>query len=226
MLSGTVATLTRDEVSFAFHMIYVVITHLKPVVPWPLWKVFPSRTPIVSSDVKVKMSMTAELSSLAYQELPAPSAPEGQSVLAMSVNPESVVDGLAMTLEEFRGTGTNDDENGVAPDENGTLGLLVSLTVVEVLPVKDVRKDPAKNIDAADELVVIELTLPCAPTRPLNGAADHDDAFVSHTATEEPGEENLPPNHTLDSFVSQNTACTAPFGPLDPSAAKAPDEGL
>jgi hypothetical protein len=51
-------------------------------------------------------------------------------------------EGAGSTSTASRGTGTRDDENGEAPAENGTLGLLVPLTD----PLwKLVTKDPAKN---------------------------------------------------------------------------------
>lgn len=119
--------------------------------------------------------------------------------------------------------GTSDEENGVAPLENGTLGLLVLFNEVPV-PWNDVMNEPAKTILKADEFDVMESTSAAAPERPPKGAFDQEPAFVSHTATAEPGEVNFPPTHTLLSVSSQYTALISPFGPLDPSAAKAPED--
>lgn len=60
----------------------------------------------------------------------------------------------------------------------------------------------------------------------MKGGLDQDRAFVSQTATEEPGDVKLPPTQTLLSFSSQNTAATSPLGPPDPSAANSPEEGV
>jgi hypothetical protein len=92
--------------------------------------------------------------------------------------------------------GTSDEENGVAPLENGTLGLLVLFNAVPV-PWKDVMNEPAKTMLEADEFEVMESTSAAAPERPPKGAFDQEPALVSHTATAEPGEVNFPPAHTL-----------------------------
>ena len=120
------------------------------------------------------------------------------------------------------GTGTRDDENGVAPVENGTLGLLVLLSVP--LPWNDAMNDPAKNMLEAEELDVMDNTSPAAPANPPKGALDQELAWGSHTATDDPGDVNFPPTHTLLFFASQYTALTWPLGPLDPNAEKAPED--
>ncbi len=56
----------------------------------------------------------------------------------------------------------------MAPEENGTFGLLVELTtVVELLP-NDVVNEPAKNRLDVDEFVVMDSTSEAAPDKPLN----------------------------------------------------------
>jgi hypothetical protein len=117
--------------------------------------------------------------------------------------------------------GTSDEENGVAPLENGTLGLLVVFNAVP-LPWNDVMNEPAKNMLEAEEFEVMDSTSAAAPERPPKGAFDQESALVFHKATDEPGEVNLPPTQTLLSPASQYTALISPFGPLDPSAAKVP----
>lgn len=129
----------------------------------------------------------------------------------------------AITCALPRGMGTREDENGVAPLEYGTLGLLV-LFNAEPLPWNEAMNDPDKKMLDADALVVMERTSAAAPLKPPNGAADHDFAFVSQTATAEPGDVNLPPTHTFPSFPSQYTAFISPFGPLLPSAANVLEE--
>jgi hypothetical protein len=114
----------------------------------------------------------------------------------MLVNPVSVDEGEATTCALDSDTGTREEENGVAPLEKGTLGLLV-LFNAEPFPWNDVMKEPAKNTLDEEELEVIERTSAAAPERPPKGACDQEFAFVSHTATDEPGEVNFPPAHTL-----------------------------
>jgi hypothetical protein len=118
------------------------------------------------------------------------------------------------------GIGTSDEENGVAPGENGTLGLLVPLIVI-LLP-KFVMNEPAKKRLEAEELVVMDRTSPAAPPKPPNGGADHEFALVSHIATDDPGEEKRPPTHTLSFGASQKIELTSPFGPslASPNAVK------
>lgn len=100
----------------------------------------------------------------------------------------SVDEGEPCTCAASRGTGTREDENGVAPWEKGTFGLFVVFNT-EPFPLKDARKDPAKKRLAWEAFVVIDKTSAAAPVRPPKGGADHDDAFVSQTATAEAGEE-------------------------------------
>lgn len=84
--------------------------------------------------------------------------------------------------------------------------------------------DPDKKMLDADAFVVMERTSAAEPLKPPNGAADHDFALVSQTATAEPGDVNLPPTQIFPFVPSQYTALISPFGPLVPSAANAPDE--
>lgn len=124
------------------------------------------------------------------------------------------------------GSGTREEENGVAPAEKGILGLLVSFKTRELLPWKVVMKEPARNILVPDELVVIEETLDCAPETPTKGGWDQEPDFGFQMATEDPGDVNLPPTQTLLSSSSQKMVFISPFGPLEPTAANAPDEGV
>lgn len=167
--------------------------------------------------------MTAVFPSAANQVFPGPSGPDGHNAFCILVNPASVLDGDASTCALDSGTGTSEDENGVAPLEKGTLGLLV-LFSGDPVPWNDVIKEPAKNSVDWEELEVMERTSAAAPERPPNGGLDHEFEFRSHTATDEPGDVNLPPTHTLLFLSSQYTALISPLGPLEPRAAKAPDD--
>lgn len=131
-------------------------THLKLVVPWLAWNVFPNRTPLTDMKAKVLIVMRASEPSAANQELPGPSAPAGQRMLAMSLKPDVDDDGAPWTWEPVRGMGTREEEKGVAPAEKGTLGLLVPLRI-RLLP-KDVTKEPAKNRLSSASLVEMETT--------------------------------------------------------------------
>jgi hypothetical protein len=111
-------------------------------------------------------------------------------------------EGEPCTCAASRGTGTREDENGVAPWEKGTFGLFVVFKT-EPFPLKDATKDPAKKRLAWKSLVVIDKTSAAAPVRPPKGGADHDDAFVSQTATAEAGEEKWPPARSLLRSESQ-----------------------
>lgn len=135
--------------------------------------------------------------------------------------PDVVDDGEASICAFCRGTGTSEDEKGVAPAENGTLGLLVPL-MTELLP-NEVTKEPAKNRLECDELAVIDETSALEPERPPNGGADQDEEATSQMATDGAGEVKLPPAHTFFALVSQNNALTSPLGPFEPSAATVPD---
>ena len=67
------------------------------------------------------------------QVLPGPSPPAGQRMLEILLNPDSDEDGLATTSAMMRGRGTREEENGNAPVEKGTLGLLVPLRPMELV---------------------------------------------------------------------------------------------
>ena len=62
------------------------------------------------------------------------------------------------------GMGTSEDEKGVAPAENGTLGLLFvllrTIVVFELDAPNDVINEPEKKRLASDALVVIDVTGP------------------------------------------------------------------
>ena len=109
---------------------------------------------------------------------------------------ESVLAGEGSMLAFCNGIGTKEDENGVAPAENGTFGLFVLLTTIDPLLLevpKDVTNDPEKNRLAEDALVVMDNTLPVSPP---NGAAVHAFVLTFHTATAREGCVNEPPTHT------------------------------
>ena len=118
--------------------------------------------------------------------------------------------------------GTKEEENGVAPAEKGTLGLLVEL-IVELSP-KLVTNEPAKNKLFSDELVVMERTWEPAPESPPKGGADHEFELVSQTATACPGDEKSPPTQTFLSDSSQKIAFTSPLGPPLPNPLNAEEE--
>ena len=63
-----------------------------------------------------------------------------------------------------KGIGTSEDEKGVAPAENGTLGLLFvllrTIVVFELDAPNDVINEPEKKRLASDALVVIDVTGP------------------------------------------------------------------
>ena len=184
---------------------------------------FPSRIPFALSEANALTLITAVLPSSASQVFPGPSGPEGHSMLWILLKLGLDEDGDASMCALDKGTGTRDDENGVAPVENGTLGLLVLLSAV-LLSWNDAMNDPAKNKLEAEELVVMDNTSPAAPAKPPKGALDQELALGSHTATDDPGDANFPPTHTLLFFTSQYTALTSPLGPLDPNAEKVPED--
>jgi hypothetical protein len=117
-----------------------------------------------------------------------------------------------------------EEENGVAPRENGTFGLLVPFRTTEPLSWKEVMKEPAKKRLASDEFVVMERTSDRAPVTPTKGGFDHKPDLISQRATDDPGDVKLPPAQIFPSFTSQNTVFTWPLGPPEPKAANAPDE--
>lgn len=200
-------------------------TNTNPVVPRLGWNVFPRRMPLAVMKDNVRTVMVAVFPSGPNQLFPAPSAPAGQRMSDTVVKPASFEDGADMA-EALIGMGTREEEKGVAPAENGTLGLFVPLRAVEPFPTNEVMKEPAKNRLLSEELDVMESTRPSAPTRPLKGGGDQEAALGSQTATEVPGEVKLPPTQSLVFLVSQYTASMTPFGPPEPSAANAPEEGV
>ena len=137
----------------------------------------------------------------------------------------SVVVGDAVICALFSGTGTRDDVNGVAPAENGTLGLFDPLIARVPLP-NSVMNDPAKNKLDCDAFVVMDETSRAAPTRPPNRGADHDEDTVLQTATPGAGDVKRPPAQTFCCVESQKSVRTSAFGPPVPRAANAPDEGV
>jgi hypothetical protein len=195
-------------------------------VPRPLRKVLPKRTPLALRKRKARAVMTAVFPSAANHVFPGPSGPDGHRILLMLLKPASELEASPSTSAPVNGTGTRDEENGVAPDEKGTFGLFVLLVETEPFPEKEVTKEPAKRRLEPDELVVMASTSASPPDRPPNGGADHDDVFGSQTATASAGEVNLPPVQTLLFAESQYNAETTPFGPPDPRAEKEDEEGV
>ena len=120
----------------------------------------------------------------------------------MSLKPAWLLDGRASIWAFARGTGTRDEEKGVAPAEKGTLGLLVPLSTIEPLP-NAVMNDPEKSRLDWEALATMERTSAPAPARPPNGGAAQDLDCVSQTATAEAGDVNLPPTHTWLCALSQ-----------------------
>ena len=130
---------------------------------------------------------------------------------------------LGSTSTSSRGIGTRDEENGEAPEENGTLGLFVPLIPP---PWKLVTKDPANNRLDSDEFEDIESTRPLLfADSPPNGGADQEEEEGSQTATNDDGDENSPPTQTRLLLVSQYTERIAPLGPPEPRADTLPEEG-
>ena len=168
--------------------------------------------------------ITGLLPSRANQVFPEPSSPAGQRMLEILSKPDWLVDGDPSICAFCNGTGTSDEEKGVAPLENGTLGLLLP-TITEPLP-NEVTNEPAKNKLECDELAVIDETSASEPESPPNGGADQEEEATSQTATKGAGDLKLPPAHNFFALVSQNNALTSPFGPFEPKAATAPDDGL
>ena len=133
-------------------------------------------------------------------------------------------EGAGSTSTSSRGTGTREEENGEAPGENGTLGLLVPLIEPSW---KLVTKDPAKNKLDWEEFEDIEDTCPLLVVgNPPNGGADQEEDEGFHTATNEEGEENRPPTQTRLLATSQYTERMTPLGPPDPKADIFPEEGV
>jgi hypothetical protein len=132
------------------------------------------------------------------------------------LNCESVDDGEPSTSAFMRGIGTRDDENGDAPGDGGTFGLLELFKFGPPGPWNEVVKDPVKNKLESDELPLMDRTLGFEPVSPPKGGFDHVDDPISQKATLDPGEVNWPPTQMRFSFISQYIALTAPFGPPDP----------
>ena len=133
-------------------------------------------------------------------------------------------EGFGSTSTSSRGTGTRDEENGEAPEENGTLGLFVPLMLP---PWKLVTKDPAKNRLESDEFEDIESTRPLLfAGSPPNGGADQEEDEGFQTATNDDGDENSPPTQTRLLLTSQYTERTAPLGPPEPRADILLEEGV
>lgn len=134
------------------------------------------------------------------------------------------VEGDASTALFGIGTGTRDEEKGVAPAEKGTLGLFVPLRITEPFE-KGATNEPARNRLASEEFVVIENTSPESVNLP-KGGADQEAEATSYTATAFAGDVNFPPAQTFLRSVSQKSALTWPLGLFEPRAAKDPEEGV
>ena len=103
----------------------------------------------------VRIVMRGVELSNANQLFPLPSGPAGQRMLLISLKPVAVDEGEPSTWAFSRGIGTRAEENGDAPTEKGTFGLLVPFRLPSP---KDVKKEPAKKRLESDEFVVIEVT--------------------------------------------------------------------
>lgn len=148
--------------------------------------------------------------SLASHVCPGPSSPVGHKIVLISLKFGSSDEGAASICAPCKGIGTREEENGVAPGENVTFGLLVPLTVM-LLP-NAVMNDPEKKRLDADEFVVMERTSLEPPPNPPKGGADHEFESVLHIATDDAGDEKRPPTHTRLFGSSQKMALTSPFG--------------
>ena len=199
-------------------------THVNAVVPRPSRKVLPKRMPAALRELKVRTVITAVPPSTPNHDCPGPSSPVGQRMLRISRKSGSDEEGLGSTSTLSRGTGTSDEENGEAPEENGTLGLFVPLILP---PWKLVAKDPANNRLDWDEFEDIESTRPLLfADSPPNGGADQEEDAGFQTATNDDGDENSPPTQTLLLLISQYTERMTPLGPPEPRADILPEEGV
>ena len=104
--------------------------------------------------------MTAVFPLAASQVFPGPSGPAGHKIFSMLLDCELVEGDASMIIcTACNGMGTS-DENGVAPLEKGTLGLLVLFNAAP-LPWNDMTNDPAKNMLEAEEFAVIKYFYRC-----------------------------------------------------------------
>lgn len=95
---------------------------------------------------------------------------------------------------------------------------------VVVFAEKAVRNEPAKSRFPFEASEAMERTSALAPSKPLKGGADQVFVFALQTATEEPGDEKLPPTQRFLALVSQCRAVIGPFGPLEPRAENPPND--
>lgn len=179
------------------------------------------RIPLALKNANFRTVITAWAPSWPNQVFPDPSAPAGHNISVMLLNPASVLDAAAEISASLRGTGTSEEENGVAPAEKGTLGLLVSFNVTEPLP-KVARNEPENSKLDCEALGVMDKT---SPVSPPNGGADQDLDCVFQIATADAGEVKLPPTQTLFWVLSQYIALTSLLGPFEPRDEKALAEG-
>ena len=199
-------------------------THVNAVVPRPSRNVLPKRRPAALREVKVRTVITAVVSSKANHDWPGPSSPVGQRMLRISWKSGSDEEGAGSTSTFSRGTGTSDEENGEAPEENGTLGLFVPLITA---PWKLVRKDPVNNRLDSDEFEDIESTRPLLlADSPPNGGTDQEEDEGFQMVTNGDGDEKSPPTQTRLLLVSQYTDRITSSGPPEPRADILPEEGV
>lgn len=83
----------------------------------------PRRIPLAEIEEKARTMIKGVPLSIANHELPGPSGPAGQRTFWMLLNPDSEVEGEPSTSALCSGTETREEVKGVAPAENGTLGL-------------------------------------------------------------------------------------------------------
>lgn len=122
---------------------------------------------------KARTVMTERDPSRVLQEFPGPSAPAGQRMLLALEKPEVCDDGDPTTSAPPRGTGTKDVENGVAPEDWGTLGFEM-FCAREMLEPNWVRKEPPKSRLVDSVFGVIDQTCDDEPVRPTKGGGDHE----------------------------------------------------
>ena len=114
------------------------------------------RTPLAERKEKARTVIKGEESSAASHVFPLPSGPAGQRIFLMSLKPACDDEGAPSTWAFCKGTGTREEENGDAPAEKGTLGLLVPFKTAFPSP-KAATKEPVKNRLDSEELVVMEV---------------------------------------------------------------------
>lgn len=114
------------------------------------------RTPMAEMKEKARTVIKGEELSAASHVFPLPSGPAGHRIFWISPKPAWDDEGAPSIWAFCKGTGTREEENGDAPAEKGTLGLLVPFKTAFPSP-KAVTKEPVKNMLDSEELVVMEV---------------------------------------------------------------------